>query len=212
MRIELTRPWPRVRTAEGLSCGGDQNWFPDRNFRLCGCGVVACADTLLYLTGRGELEQEEYERYVNSLRKYFPLVPHHGIDGVRLAIGLNALLRKRGVRVRAGWSASGARFWDRLARLLANDLPAIVAIGPSFPRVWDAERLQLYRRTGGAYVAAARTKGHFLTVLGLDDDWMRVSSWGQELYIERRAYADYMRRQGALFTNLVYLERMEKQS
>ena len=211
MRIGLERPWPRVQTADGWSCGGSQNWFPDENFRLCGCGIIACADALLYLTGRAELPQEEYMRYVNFLRKYFPLIPRRGIDGVRLAIGFNACARRSGVDVRAGWSASGARFWERLAAQLADGLPAIVAVGPNFPRVWGGERLPLYRRTeDGGYVEAARTKGHFLTVIGFDDDWMEVSSWGRRLWIERRAYADYMRRQGALFTNLLYLERREK--
>ena len=97
MRTELHRPWPRIRTGDRLSCGGNQHWFPSENFRLCGCGVVACADTLLYLAGRDELPREEYVRYVNSMRKYFPLIPRRGIDGVRLAIGLNACLRQRGV-------------------------------------------------------------------------------------------------------------------
>ena len=210
MRTELKRPWPRVRTGETLSCGGSQNWFPDENFRRCGCGVVACADTLLYLTGRSGLPREEYMRYVNSLRRYFPLIPRRGIDGVRLAIGFNACLRQNGVNVRAGWSASGGKFWNRLTAQLESDLPAIVAVGPNFPRVWGAEQLPLYRKAeDGRYVEAARTKGHFLTVTGLDGEWMRVSSWGRELYIERRAYHSYMRRQGALFTNLLYLERKD---
>ena len=211
VRTELTRPWPQVRTGDRLSCGGSQNWFPDENFRLCGCGIIACADTLLYLTGRSGLSRDEYTRYVNSLRRYFPLIPRRGIDGVRLAIGFNACMRHRGVDVRAGWSASGAKFWDRLTAQLERDLPAIIAVGPNFPRVWGTERLPLYRATAdGAYAEAERTKGHFLTVTGLDDEWMRVSSWGRELYIERRAYDSYMRRQGAVFTNLLSLEKKNR--
>ena len=209
VQTELRRPWPRVRTGDRLSCGGNQNWFPSESFRLCGCGVIACADTLLYLTGQAEMAREEYIRYVNLMRKYFPLIPRRGIDGVRLAIGFNVCLRQRGVAIRAGWSASGARFWSRLETMLSDDLPAIVAIGPNFPRVWGAERLPLYHRTeDGRYVEAERTKGHFLTVTGLDEDWMRVSSWGRELYIGREAYDGYMRRQGALFTNLLQLSRI----
>lgn len=208
MRIELKRPWPGIRTGTQRSCGGSQNWFQDENFRRCGCGVIACADTLLYLTGQDGLPREEYICYVNSLRKYFPLLPGRGIDGVRLAAGFNACLRKSGLRVRAGWSASGTKFWDRLAELLSHDLPAIIAIGPNFPRIWGAERLPLYRRTeDGGYIEAERTKGHFLTVLALDDAWMEVSSWGRRFWIERSAYADYMHRQGALFTNLLYLRK-----
>lgn len=207
MRSELGRPYPRVRTEDALSYGGSQTWFADGNFRACGCGVVACADTLLYLDGRAELPREEYIRYVNSLRRCFPLIPGCGIDGLRLALGMNACLRERGVSLRARWCASGKRFWKRLSEQLARDLPVIVAIGPSFPRVWSRQRLPLYRKTEDGFVESERTKAHFLSVTGLDEQWMRVSSWGRELYIERAAYEDYMRAQGAMFTNLLYLEQ-----
>ena len=208
MTFELERPYPRIRTGETLSCGGSQNWFEDANFHACGCGVVACADTLLYLTGRDELTWEEYDSYVNRLRRFFPLIPRRGIDGVRLAMGMNACLRRAGVPVRAGWSVSGRRFWERLERQLSDDLPAIVAIGPNFPRLWGGEKLTLYRKTDGGYAEADCTKGHFLTATGLDGEWMRVSSWGRELYIARRDYERYMKAQGALFTNLLRLRRL----
>ena len=207
MRSELKRRYPAIRTGASLSCGGSQSWFPDENFQRCGCGVVACADALLYLTGRSELTREEYFAHVAALRRYFPLIPRRGIDGVRLAVGFNLCAKRCGVDVRAGWSASGTKFWGRLETQLENDLPAIISIGPNFPRVWGSERLPLYRKTEDGIAETGRTKGHFLTVLALDDDWMEVSSWGRRLYLERRAYADYMRRQGALLTNLLFLER-----
>ena len=209
--IALKRPWPRVRTGAAFSCGGSQTWFPDENFRRCGCGVIACADTLLYLRGQELGEREAYLRYVGSLRRFFPLLPRRGIDGVRLAIGLSVCLRRCGIPVRAGWSLSEKRFWERLEAMLSDDLPAILAIGPNFPRFWGAERLTLYRNTEGGYVAAERTKAHFLTATGLDDEWLRVSSWGREFYIKRAEYARYMREHGSLFTNLLQLRRTEKQ-
>lgn len=207
---ELKRPYPRILLGEATSYGGSQNWFADKNFRSCGCGVVACADALLYLGKRDRLAIDEYLEYVNSLRRFFPLIPRRGIDGVRLAIGMNACLRRAELTLRAGWCASGDRFWDRLETMLASDLPGIVAVGPNFPRVWGAERLTLYYRTEqGGYAAAEHVQAHFLTATGLDDEWMRVSSWGRELYIERDAYERYMRRtSAALLTNLLYLRKV----
>ena len=207
---ELKRPYPRIQYGETESYGGDQGWFADENFRRCGCGVVACADTLLYLRGRTALSREECMRYVNSLRKFFPLIPRRGIDGVRLAIGMNACLRREALPLRAGWSASGRRFWDRLAAMLADDLPVILSVGPGFPRVWDTEGLALYRRTeDGRYVGAGRVRAHFLTATGLDGERIRVSSWGRELYIERADYERYMRvNSTALLTNLLQLRRL----
>lgn len=207
---ELKRPYPCIRSGEAGSCGGNQGWFADENFRRCGCGVIACADTLLYLRGQTALPREEYIDYVNSLRKYFPLIPRRGIDGVRLAMGMNAAMARAALPLRAGWSASGPRFWGRLAAMLADDLPAILSVGPNFPRVWGAEGLALYGRTeDGRYVGAGRIRAHFLTATGLDDERIRVSSWGQELYIERAAYERYMRESStALLTNLLQLRRL----
>ena len=207
---ELKRPYPHILDGETASCGGDQGWFADGNFRRCGCGVIACADTLLYLCGQTALPREEYINYVNSLRKYFPLVPHRGIDGVRLAIGMNVCLKRAALPLRAGWSASERQFWDRLAAMLADDLPAILSVGPNFPRIWGAEELPLYRRAeDGRYVGAGHARAHFLTATGLDDERVRVSSWGQELYIERAAYGRYMRTSSmALLTNLLQLRRL----
>ncbi len=207
--IELRRPYVCVQTGRTLSCGGSQNWFPDRNFRSCGCGVIACADTLLYLQGREVLEREEYTRYVNLLRRFFPLIPRHGIDGVRLALGMNLCLRRDKLPFRAGWGVSGGRFWDKLAGMLADDVPGIIAIGPNFPKVWGTERLTLWRAAGDGYAEAERTKAHFLTVTGLDDERMRVSSWGRELFILRSDYERYMRQQSvALFTNLLSIRKI----
>ena len=209
MRYELKRPYPRVRTGSALSYGGNQNWFPDANFRSCGCGVIACADTLLYLGGRQTLSLEEYLAYAGSLRRYFPLIPRHGIDGVRLAIGMNLCLRRAGLALRAGWSASAPRFWGRLAGMLSHDLPVVVSIGPNLSLFRDRAKLPLYRRTAdGAYREAERTTAHFLTVTALDERWMEVSSWGRQLHIERDAYEQYMRKNsGPLLSNLLYLER-----
>ena len=204
----LARPWVAVRLPGAVSFGGNQNWFPDGNFRRCGCGVVACADTLLYLTGRSSLSREEYIAYVEGLRKYYPLLPGRGIDGLRLAVGMNLCLRRENLPLRARWCASAQAFWQRLEEQLEADLPAVVAIGPNFPRFWGAERLPLYARTAVGYVESERTKAHFLTVTGEENGWLEVSSWGRRLYIRRDAWESYMRRASApLLTNLLYLHR-----
>ncbi len=210
MNRSLRRPYPRVRTGTAFSCGGNQGWFPDGNFRRCGCGVVACADALLYLQGVGELTREAYFAHVAALRRDFPLIPRRGIDGLRLALGMNRCLRRAGLPYRARWCTSGARFWDRLGAMLADDLPAIIAVGPNFPRLWGREGVTLYRLAeGGGYVPAERVRAHFLTVTGLDGGWLRVSTWGTERYLRRADYDGYMRRQSAaLFTNLLLLQKI----
>jgi len=207
-RTELTRPYPQVRMGAEVSYGGSQNWFPGKSFVACGCGVIACADTLLYLTGRDGLTREEYLCYVNLLRVFFPLIPYRGIDGARLALGMNLCLRRAGLPLRALWCVSDARFWERVEAQLSDDLPAVISVGPNFPIVWGKERVTLYRRTEDEFVPAERTKGHFLTATGLDDEWLRVSTWGSERYIRRVELDRYRKTQGAVFTNLLRLRRI----
>ena len=211
MEFALARPYPAVRTGQSLSYGGSQNWFPEESFRACGCGVIACADTLLYLTGRDVLAREDYLRYVAGLRRFFPLIPRRGIDGMRMALGLNLCLSRSGLPIRGRWSVSCEKFSRRLTEMLEDDLPVIMAVGPNFPKVWGTERLPLYRKTAeGAYAVAERTKGHFLTATGVDEEWIRVSSWGQKLYISRKDYDLYKKRYGALFSNLLLLRRSDR--
>ena len=201
----LRRPYPRIIGPEGASCGGNQNWFSSKNFRRCGCGVIACADTLLYLSGRQEMNREAYLSYVEGLKKYFPLIPGRGIDGLRLALGMDLLLRREDRGLHARWCASGKRFWPRVEELLSADRPAILSVGPSLPRLWSGETVGLYSRKTDA-APAERTRAHFLTAIALDGEWVEVSSWGRRLYIRRKELDAYRSGPGApLLTNLLYL-------
>ena len=37
------------------------------------------------------------------------------------------------------------------------------------------------------------TKAHFVTITGMDEEWLRISSWGKEYFINRREYDDYVK-------------------
>lgn len=205
----LKRRWPSVQGPGGPSCGGNQNWFPDANFRRCGCGVIACADTLLYLTGRETLSRQAYLDYVAGLRKYFPLIPGRGIDGLRLSAGMNLCLRRAGLPLRTRWCGSFRKFQPRLEELLTSDLPAVTAIGPNFPRFWGAERLPLYEKTPTGFVEVEQVKAHFLTVTAAEGRWLTVSTWGRRLYLDRESMESYMRRVSSpLLTNVLYIQKV----
>jgi len=207
MEFSLSRPYLCVRD-RGASYGGSQMWFPSRNFQRCGCGVIACADMLLYLTGRTELTWQEYRDYVNQTERALPLLPGLGIDGLRLALGMNVCLHRAGIAKRARWCASGERFWRRAEELLRADVPVLLSVGPNLPRFWRRGELTFYRRLpNGTYAPANHTSAHFVVATGLDGEWMRISSWGEEYYVNRWEYDRYAReRSCALFTNLLYLD------
>lgn len=92
----LTLKYPYISVTDGSrrSYGGDQGKSENATMRSCGCGVIAAADVLLYLSRlydcvrdagldpTGAISSEEYEKLTGLLRRrYFPLIPHAGING-----------------------------------------------------------------------------------------------------------------------------------
>ncbi|MBR5094959.1 MAG: hypothetical protein IK095_07680 [Oscillospiraceae bacterium] len=209
--MELKRPYIRVRRGAATSYGGCQMWSEDKNIRKCGCGPVAALDLVLYLSGRqGQpIPLEDYDRDLRFLcRHFFPLIPSSGINGILLAIGLDRLFRHYRLPYRAFWAVSGPRFWDRVQELLAQDIPAIISVGPNFPFLWGKKKLRFYRKAhDGSLVPAASTVAHYVTVTGIEDDLMRISSWGVEYYIERKEYEEYVRRHSAALVSNVLMVR-----
>ena len=206
----LQREYVRIERDGKLSYGGNQMWAEDKTLQMCGCGLVAVLDTLLYLSGKQEkpISLEEYNRQLKKLyRVYFPLIWPFGVNGLMMAAGMNLLLRKYKLPYRAFWAVSGRKFWDRLEELLKQDLPVIFSVGPNFPAVWSRHRLPLYaRRADGSYYQANSAKAHYITATGFDEEWLRVSSWGREYYIRRQEYDEYIRKHSAYFvSNLLVL-------
>ncbi|MBQ1620210.1 MAG: hypothetical protein II094_04350, partial [Oscillospiraceae bacterium] len=166
------------------------------------------ADVLLYLTGRTELTREEYLEFVRQCKRYFPQLPRMGIDGLRLAWGINRCFARQGLDRRAHWCTAGSQFWPRIEQMLSRDCPAVIAIGPNFPLLWQKNELPLYRRTlEGTYVVDSRVKGHYVTVTALDEQRAEVSSWGRRLYIDRQEFDSYVKKHSIwLLCNILYIE------
>ena len=205
--IELSKPYIGVQRSDGLSYGGSQLWAENQTMRLWGCGVTAACDLLLYRMGRRVLSEGEYLAFREEVSGCFPLIPHCGIDGVRLALGLSRCFRRWKLPLRCRWSTSGKDFWPRLCEMLRADIPVILAVGPNFPPLLRREKLPLYRKTAhGSYAEDQRITGHYVTVTGADGAWLRVSSWGRQYYINSAQYAAYARRHSYwLFSNLLYV-------
>lgn len=206
-RMRLKREYLHVLGRGRPSFGGSQSWLSSRTERDFGCGLIACADVLLYLTGRTELTREEYLAYVRQYKRYFLQLPRMGIDGLRLAWGINRCFAREGIARHARWCAAGAQVWPRIGQMLAQDCPTVIAIGPNFPLLWQKHELPLYRRTLEGYVVDCRVKGHYVTVTALDERYAEVSSWGRRLYIDRQEFEDYVKKHSIwLFCNILYIE------
>lgn len=208
----LKKPYVQVKRSSLSSYGGSQMWSSKKSVRLCGCGPVAVFDTILYLTGRQKeaIPEEEYNRELLALcRRYFPVLLPFGVNGFHLAVGMNLLLRRHGLPYRAYWAVSGRKFWDRISSLLEQDIPAVFSIGPNFPAVWSKHTLPLYRRQeDGGYRQSASAIAHYVTATGIDEEWLRISSWGEEYYIRRREYDEYVKKHSAaLVSNILMLRK-----
>ncbi len=210
--ISLKKPYVRVMRNGVLSYGGSQMWSDSKTIQICGCGPVAALDTVLYLSAQQEpLTQEQYNRELALLcRKYFPLIRPFGINGISLALGMNRLLRKYDLPYRAFWAVSRGKFWDRIEELLRQDIPAIFSVGPNFPALWEKHRLTFYAKSpDGRYSPASSAKAHYICATGMDDEWLRISSWGREYYVRREEYSEYIRRHStSLVSNVLMLRHI----
>lgn len=216
---ELQHPYPVVLLPDGSrSYGGNQMASPEKVMRRCGCGIVAAADLLRYLHSfhrpitllegmAEEPQQTEYEELLQFLRRgYFPLFYPVGMNGISLALGLNRIFRKNGLPLCARWDMSERKLWMRMEEMLRRDIPVILSIGPNFPRLWKKGKETLYRLDNGRRNPATETRAHYVTVTGLDDDWVRISSWGKEYYLSRGEYEQFRSNiSSALVSNILYI-------
>ena len=208
----LKRPFHQVDTVRGMFYGGSQAWFPYRFLKNTGCGVVSASDLILHIRGKKSLTQLEYVDFAKHLWKYYlPVIPGFGMNGLTLMIGLNRYFVRAGLPYRACWMLSAKKMISRIEKMLENDIPAILAIGPNFPLFWKKEMLCLYRKEKTGMIPATKVKAHFVTVTGIDQEWIRISSWGKEYYIKITEFEVYSReKSSSLISNIIYVKNIKK--
>lgn len=209
------------------SYGGGQQHSPDPMVRRCGCGVIAAADLLLYLSrhhaphpaeffedlpAEGPVPSPAYQTCILRLhRRYFPVIPYAGINGLMLMAGVRRFFRDQDLPFTARWCFSQGRLWERMEDQLRRDMPVILSVGPNFPVIWGKKCVRFYCETpSGTYTPTAGARAHFITVTGMDDKWLRISSWGRRYYIRRAEFSDYARHESlSPASNILWVERRE---
>lgn len=223
---ELKNPIVSLIHDGGTTYGGSQQLFENETLRRVGCGVVAAADLLLYLalyhdcptslTGKPESHElpiEQYSRLCEKLRrKWLPVIPRFGKTGLDLALGLNLIFSHYRLPYKARWCAGHEKLFERAEAMLKSDIPVIISVGQNFPLAWGKEYLGLYTlRSDGSFVHASRVKAHYMSLTGMDELWLRVSSWGREYYIRRSEYLSYSRLHSLSLTcNILLVEKIHK--
>ena len=223
--IGLQHPYISVALSSEASFGGGQQFSKDAMIRRCGCGVVAAADALLYLSRwhshgavdyfAGLLEDRPiplsiYDNCIQHLnRSYFPMIPYAGINGIMLMTGMELFFRRHGMPYIARWCMLPGPIWTRIEEMLCADIPVIMSVGPNFPLIWGDRRVRFFvRNPAGDHIPASGARAHYFTVTGLDADWLRISSWGRQYFLSRRDFNDYVRRHStSIASNILYIER-----
>ena len=216
-----------VRRDGAVSCGGSQRWSADPAMQKWGCGVIACTDLLLYLqrSGRplglrdpagedGTIPHADYDALTRRLKSaYFPLIPGAGLNCFLLVAGLNRIFRARGLSLRAAWGVRREHLWPAVRKMLDEDIPVILCIGHNFPKIWEKQQVTLYQQAAEDYRSACCVKSHYVTATAVDDQWLRISSWGREYFIRREEFTRYMTADSCGFlSNIVYIKETGKGS
>ena len=219
--LRIRNNYISVDNGKRRSFGGNQMDSASRTMREVGCGVIAALDLLLYLcrfhpgcacdffkeaAEDGCIDEREYDQLAQTLsRRFFPVIPKLGVNGIMLAAGLNRFFRRYGLPLRASWGIGSGKLFDQIEEMLSRDIPVILSIGPNFPLFWQNHTLSFYAaRPDGTLFRACGIKSHYVTVTGLDERYLYISSWGREYRIERSEYMDYIRRRsGSVVSNIV---------
>ncbi|MBR5430608.1 MAG: hypothetical protein IK116_08815 [Firmicutes bacterium] len=224
--LSLQHPFPALSDGSRSYYGGSQKLLTRNYVRKAGCGVICAANILLYLgrhhpeCGEGPFAELGREDPVPTAafccccdrlqRRYLPVLPHFGLTGPQVAWGMNRYCRRYHLPYRMRWRFGRRRFWDDIASMLEQDIPPTLAIGPNFPALWGRRKLRFYRQLpDGSYRLATSVNRHFVTVTGLDGEWLRISSWGREYYVSRQELTDYITGPSAwLVSNLGLVRRV----
>lgn len=222
----LKNPYVSVSDGRSMSYGGNQMSSNDKTERMVGCGTVAALDLLLYLSRYHKhfsdfglktplprvwpIHQQHYLTLLHLLRKkYLPLIPGHGINGLSLALGVNACFFINRYPFTAFWGVPYSKLWTSIQRMLDEDIPVIFSIGPNFPFFWQHHKLRFYcQRADGAFVPGPQTHAHYVTITGMDEHWLQIASWGKKYYINRDEYIAYVKEHSArLVSNILYIHK-----
>ena len=145
-------------------------------------------------------------------KKYLPLIPGHGINGLSIALGINACFIKNRMPYTAIWGVPYSKLWTAIEHMLDEDIPVIFSIGPNFPLFWQHHKLRFYyQRTDGAFVPGPQTHAHYVTITGMDEQWLQIASWGKKYYIKKSEYIDYVRHHSIrLVSNILYIRKKSR--
>lgn len=204
----------RVKKEQNTFFGGNQSWFRRTKDQEYGCGIIACANAIVCLNHKDcgaplELVYEDYMELADKLaRRYFWVMPKLGLNGFTIAIGINLYFMLHKMPYFARWGTFSWNLWKRVAQMLEQKIPVLLAIGPGI-LPWRKSRLPLYVKRNGTLVQAATTRAHYVMITGMDEEFITISSWGKRFLIRKTEYEEYVRKHSNyLFSNILVINNL----
>lgn len=211
MKVELKHTYLAVK-GDQVFYGGNQKMHPMKTFQKDGCGVIAGTDISAYLEGCFEMEEKDYYLKTEEMyEKFLPFRKNHGMSGFVFARGMNRYWREHQLPYHVSWGLPGFLLYNKMRKMLEQDIPVVLTVGPAAPWRKSEQGVNLYQKTAdGRYEVKKQTRGHYMTVTGMNEKWLRVSSWGEKYYIDKKEYLTYAKKVSFYFyTNAFYIKRKD---
>ena len=209
----LKHPYLQVEFRNDRSFGGNQGWMSYEFLKKSACGVIGAADVLLRLKGRYHVTKAEYMDFAKMLWKYYlPVIPGFGMNSVMLIIGMNRYFKKEKLSYRATWNIRRKNICSHIDDMLTRDIPVIFSVGPNLPKFWGKQAVNLYKKNAqGNYVPVSKARAHYMIITGRDGNWLQISSWGKEYYLDFEEYLEYIRKYSSfIVSNIVCIKELKK--
>lgn len=224
----LNKNYIRIKNMNTISYGGNQSWCKTRKLQKAGCGVIALADITIYLAEQnpgmmtdairkinkpnGLYNKNDYLEYVRWFYKHYVVyLMHNGMTGISLMNTLNRYFIVNDIGLRARWKLflSDDAMMKEIKHMIKRNRPVILSVGPNTPNVFGKEGVNLYVAKEGRLLNSMKkdVKKHFVVVTGIEEicgkDYLVVSSWGKEYYINYEEYRDYVNHLGGRMTSSI---------
>lgn len=232
----------RVRNDNRISFGGNQGWFSKTESRHSallargGCGLVACADFILYHAARKNLQwpdlpasflqdpahavtKEDYLAFLRRLNRFrYPILPFFGSFNWQVPLCLNLFFRQHhsDVRVHMLFKNSRKKRKEVIEQSIENGYPCILLVGTRFLRTKKTPGVTFYtlQEDGTMTPAYKDVTAHYVSITGLHFPadasapmFLEISSWGSRFYIDSEELDHYIRRcSNPLFSSLFYMK------
>lgn len=180
------------------------------------------------------LDHAYYDNYIAFVRKindrYTKTRRVIAVLGPKVASAINSYAKAYGIGMKASWKLKLSYYdmYEMIEEMLSRDIPVILSIGPNTPCVWGKKGIPFYERKEIEYqssttkdgkpyyykIVKPNISGHYVTVTGIVKDdiagliMLRISSWGEQYYINYEEYRDYVTNTGGSYTSsILYVKK-----